>query len=191
MKFWDVDCNQNNIADTCDIACSGFEGLCGNVIGCGLSGDENSDGVPDECNQPPDCSVAGAEPDELWPPSHDFKDITIAGVTDPDGDPVTSVITSIFQDEAVDARGSGNTSPDGTGVGTPTARVRSERTGRGDGRVYHIGFDADDGQGGQCSGEVTVCVPHDQRPGHFCGDQGPKYDSTVEASDRSGRRKNR
>ena len=122
----------------------------------------------------------GAEPDELWPPSHGFKDITIAGVTDPDGDPVASVITSIFQDEAVDARGSGHTSPDGTGVGTPTARVRSERTGRGDGRVYHIGFGADDGQGGQCSGEVTVCVPHDQRPNHFCVDQGALYDSTQQ-----------
>jgi hypothetical protein len=180
LKFWDVDCNQNEVADTCDIYCAGFGGLCetGYLGFCGRSEDENGDNVPDECNRPPDCNNAGAEPDELWPPSHGFKEIAIAGVTDPNGDPVTSVITSIFQDEAVDARGSGNTSPDGTGVGTATAQVRSERTGGGDGRVYHIGFNADDGQGGQCSGEVTVCVPQDQRPDHFCVDQGPLYDST-------------
>jgi len=191
LKFWDVDCNQNDIADTCDISCGGFGGLCGNVIGCGRSSDDNSDGVPDECNLPPDCGAAGAEPDELWPPSHGFKDITIAGVTDPDGDPVASVITSIFQDEAVDARGSGNTSPDGTGVGTSTAQVRAERTGTGDGRVYHIGFNADDGRGGQCTGEVTVCVPHDQRPNHFCVDQGPLYDSTQQFEKRGNNRRRR
>ena len=76
----------------------------------------------------------------------------------------------------------GNTCADGVGVGTESASVRAERSGTkkvpGDGRVYHIGFTADDGQGGMCAATVTVCVPHDQRPGHVCVDQGPLFDST-------------
>ena len=136
-------------------------------------------------NQPPDCSAAEANPSELWPPNHRGVPIAVLGVTDPDGDEVSITIDSIRQDEPVlEARtGSGNTCPDGAGVDTDTAEVRAERAGKpkvpGDGRVYHIAFTADDGMGGACRGEVTVCVPHDQRPGHVCVDQGSLFDSTV------------
>lgn len=138
-----------------------------------------------ECNEPPDCSGASASPSQLWPPNHRFVLITILGVTDPDGDPITFTIDSIFQDERVRQAGggAGNTSPDGMGMGTSTARVRAERNGTprtpGDGRVYTIGFTADDGNGGTCVGTVTVCVPHDQRPGASCVNGGPLYDSTI------------
>jgi len=57
LKFWDEDCNANDVADTCDVDCAGVSGLCAEVIGCGSSSDENGDGVPDECNRPPDCSM--------------------------------------------------------------------------------------------------------------------------------------
>jgi len=132
-------------------------------------------------NHNPDCSNAAPSVATLWPPNHKFVPITITGVTDPDGDPVTITIDSIFQDEPVDAEGSGNTAPDGKGVGTDTAEVRAERSGTkkvpGNGRVYHIGFTADDGKGGTCSGTVKVCVPHDQADDE-CVDDGPLYDST-------------
>lgn len=133
-------------------------------------------------NTPPDCSAAGPDSDEIWPPDHKFADVSVAGVTDADGDEVAISISSIAQDEPVEGLGDGNTCPDGLGVGTSTASVRAERSGTaqtpGDGRVYHIGFTADDGRGGTCSATVTVCVPHDQRPGHVCVDQGALYDST-------------
>jgi hypothetical protein len=133
-------------------------------------------------NAPPDCSGAVAAPDLLWPPNHKFADVSVVGVNDPDGDPVTITITDIAQDEPLEGLGDGNTCPDADGVGTDIASVRVERSGSkkvpGDGRVYHISFTADDGQGGQCAGAVTVCVPHDQRPGHVCVDQGPLFDST-------------
>src|SRR5262249_46845835 len=58
----------------------------------------------------------------------------------------------------------GGTCPAATGVGTPTPHLRAERNGQGDGRTYHIDFIAA-GPGGTCSGEVTVCVPHDQGHG--------------------------
>jgi hypothetical protein len=85
-------------------------------------------------------------------------------------------IDSIFQDEAVDAPGSGNTAPDGRGVGTNTAEVRAERVAGGNGRVYHIAFTATDGAGGSCFGEVQVSVPGIQ--GRAI-DDGPQYDSTA------------
>ena len=140
------------------------------------------------CNQPPDCSAADAAPDELWPPNHKMRDIAIVGVTDPDGDPITLTVTGITQDEPVNGLGDGNTAPDGDGVGNSTAQVRAERAGAkkvpGNGRVYEISFDASDNQGGTCSGSVQVCVPHDQRPGHACLDDGQFFDSTSGASPR-------
>jgi len=140
-----------------------------------------------ECitNEAPDCSAAFASSGQLWPPNHAYHDITVEGVTDPDGDPVTITITGIFQDESVNGTGDGNTCPDGTGVGSSTASVRAERSGQGDGRVYHISYLAEDGQGGECEGTVTVCVPHSQGQGGGCVDQGPLFDST-DCSDAGG-----
>jgi hypothetical protein len=132
-----------------------------------------------ESNEPPDCSTAYAAPTLLWSPNHRFVPISILGVTDPDGDTLAITIDSIWQDEAVNARGSGNTAPDGRGVGTSIAEVRAERVGGGNGRVYHIGFTADDGNGGVCNGAVQVGVPHDQRPGAAPVDDGALYDSTL------------
>ncbi|HEX6865561.1 MAG TPA: hypothetical protein VF414_22225, partial [Thermoanaerobaculia bacterium] len=63
------------------------------------------------------------------------------------------------------------------GVGTAEVRVRAERSGQLDGRVYHLFFKAEDGRGGECEGEVTVCVPHDNKGA--CVDQGALHDSTV------------
>lgn len=129
-----------------------------------------------ELNQAPDCSGAVASKPTLWPANHKFNDIEVVGVTDAEGDPITITIDSIFQDEAVDARGSGNTAPDGQGVGTSTAEVRAERVGSGNGRVYHIGFTADDGFGGTCTGEVLVGVP--KSVNRTAVDDGALYDST-------------
>ena len=111
--------------------------------------------------------------------------VKITGVTDPDSDPLTITVLDITQDEAPSGPGPSHDVDD---VSCPDAlfatggvMVRAERDGAGDGRVYHIAFRAMDGRGGQCKGTVSVCVPHDQRPGHSCGDQGPQFDSTDES----------
>jgi hypothetical protein len=49
--------------------------------------------------------------------------------------------------------------------------------------VYHVTFLADDGRGGRCEGTVAVCVPHSQKLGDFCVDQGALFDSTVALCD--------
>ncbi len=148
--------------------------------------DTDGDGIGDACdtttpvNNDPVCSAATTSVVKLWPPNHKLKNVTISGITDEDGDSVTVTIISIFQDEPVKVKGSGDTSPDGFGVGTSVAKVRAERTGTQDGRVYFIGFTADDGNGGSCSGLVQLpVVPHDQSPKKIVGNQGALFDSTL------------
>jgi hypothetical protein len=128
-------------------------------------------------NGPPDCSGVTPSQSVLWPPNHRMMSITIQNVVDPDGDPLSIRITSIRQDEPTRGQGSGDSSPDGAGIGTSTAQVRAETAGNGDGRVYHVIFTANDGRGGECTGEVLVSVPHDQR-GALAGDTGARFDST-------------
>lgn len=131
-------------------------------------------------NSPPDCSNAVASLSGIWPANNKMQQINILNVTDPDGDPFTIEITSITQDEPVKGRGTGNLSPDGSGVGTDTAFVRAERDGNGDGRVYKISFTATDSTGAQSSSFVYVGVQHDQGKNVGCTDNGQNYDSTVE-----------
>ena len=148
--------------------------------------DGDSNGVNDSpilfdltavANRAPDCSAVTPDVGMLWPPNHKFTAVNILGVTDPDGDPVTITIDNIYQDEPVDEFGDGAFTPDGQGVGSSIASVRNERSGLQDGRFYHIGFTADDGQGGSCSGNVAVNVPHDKHTPPVDG--GALYDSTA------------
>ncbi len=132
--------------------------------------------TPLTVNAPPDCQAAYPSTVYLWPPNNNLVPINILGVSDQDGDPVTITITSIYQDEPV---GTGSDSPDGFGVGTSTAIVRSEREGTGDGRVYHIYFTASDGKGGTCNDQVRVGVSDNQGGGLDPIDGGPLYDSTI------------
>jgi hypothetical protein len=133
-------------------------------------------------NEPPNCSEAFADPGCLWPPNHKFVDVNIMGVTDPDGDPVTIDIVSITSDEATASdKGSGGKkhAPDGSGIGSETASVRAERSGKGDGRVYFIDFTASDGEGGVCEESVIVKVSHDQSAEDCPAvDSGQNYDAT-------------
>jgi hypothetical protein len=115
-------------------------------------------------NRPPDISDAYPSPEYLWPPNHKFVDVTIEGVSDPDGDEITITMLNITSNEPPNSH-----EPDYYGVGTDTASLRSERLGSGDGRVYTITFLASDGRGGEAVGTVYVYVPHDQS-GKDCGD---------------------
>ena len=129
-------------------------------------------------NEPPDCS--GVKPDvrTLWPPNHKYRLITLSGATDPDGDPVTLTITGVTQDEPLNGLGDGDTSPDAkAGPTSNRVFVRAERSGKGNGRVYRIAFAGSDGEGGTCTGHVTVGVPHDQGKGSTPVDSGSTVNS--------------
>ncbi|MBP8108740.1 MAG: DUF4832 domain-containing protein, partial [Caldilineaceae bacterium] len=153
------------------------------LVGNKLDGDGNGIGGDDfvlhfaVVNWSPDCSAAVPSVAAIWPVNHKFVAVNVLGVTDPQSDPLTITITGIWQDEPVDTDGDGKHMPDGQGIGTSTAQVRAERTGGGNGRLYHIDFVADDGNGGSCAGEVQVGVPHDKKDTPV--DDGRLYDSTL------------
>lgn len=131
-------------------------------------------------NDPPTCS---ATPDvvTLWPPNHQLVLITLSGATDPNGDPITYTADSIYQDEPLtgSGQGAGNTPWDAT---LSPVQVRAERNGNpktpGNGRVYYINFTASDPAGEFCTGQVQVCVPHDQGGSSSCVADGPNVKST-------------
>ena len=132
-------------------------------------------------NDPPDCSTVAPSVVSLWPSDGKMVSVSISGATDSDGDDtlITHVVTAVFQDEEVGKKVDGQLFN-----GSDTVKVRSERDGNGDGRVYHIMFTATDegGFGLSCSGEVRVAtVPHDQSSDANIDliDGGPLYDSTV------------
>jgi len=131
----------------------------------------------------PECAAAVAVVGNIWPPNHQVTPIPIAGVSDPEGDPVTIEAIGVTQDEPVSDYGTGNTSPDARIV-NGQAQVRAERLGEGNGRVYRISFRADDGRGGHCEGAVAVCVAHDWHTGHACVDDGQNYNS-LEGAERA------
>lgn len=108
-------------------------------------------------NRPPDVSNAYPSTEYLWPPNHMFVDVTIEGVSDPDGDNISITILNITHNEPANSH-----EPDYYGIGTDTALLRSERSGCSDGRVYTITFLASDGKGGETVGTVNVYVDHDQ-----------------------------
>lgn len=148
----------------------------GNVI--------SGDGCSAQClieapvNDPPVCDGASADPMQLWPPNHKFANVGIVGVMDPDGDDVSLTITTVTQDEPVKVN-KGDKSPDAKINPDSTVAVRVERSAQGDGRVYRIGFTADDGNGGTCAGVVRTCVPHDQGQGNDCVDGGDGINSLL------------
>jgi hypothetical protein len=123
-----------------------------------------------------DCRKARPDTLQLWPPNHKLVAVVILGVTDASGRTWPATATAVRQDEPVDGLGEGDTSPDAT---LNPLKLRSERAGPGDGRIYKVDFIARDDRGGTCTGTVTVCVPHSQGgQGRDCVDSGVRYDST-------------
>jgi Tol biopolymer transport system component len=122
-------------------------------------------------NRPPDCSSVSATPSSLFPPNGKLVSVTLGGGTDPDGDPVSLVITGVTQDEPPGG------APDAVlGPAPNQVSLRAKRDGGGDGRVYRVAFDATDGRGGECTGTAVVGVPHDQ--GSVARDSAPpSFDS--------------
>ena len=145
---------------------------------------ENSIVIPlqVDSNRPPDCSTADGFTLNLWPPNHKLESIDIlksTNISDPDGDSVSIRVDDITQDEPVNGLGSGDTSPDGFGIGSDVAKIRAERSGKGNGRVYEIIFTASDDRGGSCESSINVSVPKNKQ-GSLAIDDGQIYDSTQQ-----------
>jgi hypothetical protein len=125
-------------------------------------------------NDPPSVSLARPTIACLWPPNHKLVPVGITGVSDADDD-VTITIDRVTQDEPTKGLGDGDTAIDAVINGNGTVLLRAERSGKGNGRVYHVHFTASDLEG-SASGVVTVCVPHDRNKSAIDG--GELFDST-------------
>ncbi|MBI4509318.1 MAG: hypothetical protein HY698_06755 [Deltaproteobacteria bacterium] len=107
----------------------------------------------------------------LWPPNHKMHELRlsdcVAEATSACGGPIdvdtAGEILSIYSDEPEDSRGNGdgNTLQDIVIVGPSTFRVRAERNGCGNGRVYGIKFRVTK-ESGSTDATCFVGVPHDQ-----------------------------
>jgi hypothetical protein len=123
-----------------------------------------------------DCASARPSVSSLWPPDHRLVPVAVQGVTSSDGSDVSIQMDEILQSERTEGLGDGDACPDGQGIGTDTAQIRSERSGGGSGRIYTLRFTARTDTGGLCQGSVNLCVQHDRV--HDCAAAAATFDST-------------
>ena len=114
---------------------------------------------------PPTLTV-DAEPLVLWPANHDYHtvsldDLGLAAGDDCDGavGPDDVVILSVTSDEAENAWADGNTTEDIVVDDCRTVRLRAERQGRSDGRVYTLTLAVADAAGNLTTATYEVHVP--------------------------------
>jgi hypothetical protein len=103
----------------------------------------------------------------LWPPNHNMVDIIIeANASDNSG--YVTLIASVMSNEAEEGLGDGDMTPDWTipsidqNTGIIILKLRAERSGRGNGRVYSIFINAIDQSGNSSKAVVEIIVPHDK-----------------------------
>ena len=117
---------------------------------------------------PPDLTVS-VTPSVFWPPNHKLvtvrADIHISDVCDANT-PVKLV--SIMSNEPDNEKeGDGNTANDiqGADLGTDDRefQLRAERSGKGNGRIYTIIYEATDASGNRTLSQTTVTVPKKSR----------------------------
>ncbi len=115
---------------------------------------------------PPVIVSVSATPNCLWPPNHFMIPIKLCvKATDACG-PVSWKILGVTSNEAVNGKGDGNTCPDWQIVNDHCLKLRSERSGKGSGRVYTITVQASDEAGNLSDTKtVTVTVPKSQGKG--------------------------
>jgi hypothetical protein len=125
-------------------------------------------------NDPPTLVNPRADVGVLWPPDHRLVPVRILGVVDPNNN-ATITINSVKQDEPTNGLGDGDTAIDAI-VNGDSVMLRAERSGNGNGRVYHVCFTAADLEG-SVSGCVNVVVPKSKKT-DIAVDGGSLYDST-------------
>jgi len=102
-------------------------------------------------------------PPVLWPPNHKMKNVSVDYTsTDNCPGPITCAVT-VTSDEPQSGTGNGDQSPDWNILNDHHIKLRAERAGDGDGRVYTVKVTCTDAHGNTASGNKTVLVPHDMR----------------------------
>ena len=127
------------------------------------------------------CSVTTAL---LWPPNSDLVNVGLTvSASDNDGQLPTLEI-AVFSDEDDEGQAA-MMSPDARNVAPSTLRLRAERDGEGDGRVYVIRIKATDQSNNSSFSYCTVVVPKSQSKAHV-GEVNAQAAAAVAAFDANG-----
>ena len=100
----------------------------------------------------------------LWPPNHQMENVGLSVNAADNGGGTPVIQVAVFSDEGDLAPDSGNFSPDAGNIAPGTLRLRSERMGSGDGRVYLIAVTATDASSNASHACVAVVVSQSQSP---------------------------
>jgi hypothetical protein len=114
-------------------------------------------------NEFPVVSQPTTNPNTLWPPNHQMVDVAV-NYTATDNCPLTCVLT-VSSNEPVNGLGDGDTAPDWEVVDAHNVRLRSERAGKGSGRIYTITTTCTDASGNTTVKTSTVLVPSSMKGG--------------------------
>jgi uncharacterized repeat protein (TIGR01451 family) len=113
-------------------------------------------------NPPPSITNVSATPSQLWPPDHKLVNVLVNyRVVDNCGMVVTRL--SVASNEPVNGTGDGDTAPDWEVVNARLVRLRAERAGNRNGRIYTITVTASDSAGQMSKQTVQVIVPKSQK----------------------------
>jgi hypothetical protein len=110
----------------------------------------------------PSLSQLAASPSVLWPPNHKLVDVAIHyTAADNCSQPAAIACTlDVDSNEPIDGIGDGHTTPDWLVTNVHRVQLRSERSGKGGGRIYSVAVECRDEAMNGVGATVDVVAPH-------------------------------
>jgi hypothetical protein len=125
----------------------------------------NSESASFTVDNPVPVITASVETDSLMQNPHDLEAVGLQASATDGPCPVPPLVVTVHSDEDDEEHGSSSQfSPDATEIAPGTLRLRAERVGMADGRVYLIVVSATDEAGGTGFATLTVTVPKSSSP---------------------------
>jgi YVTN family beta-propeller protein len=112
-------------------------------------------------DQSPSITDTAVDKPALWPPNHKMVDVTVSYSSSDNCGAITCWL-SVTSNEPEDGTGDGDTAPDWEVIDAHHVRLRAERAGTGNGRIYTITITCTDSTGNSSTQTVTVSVPKNQ-----------------------------
>ncbi len=109
---------------------------------------------------PPQFDTLTITPDMLWPANHKYVDVTVTAEASDNFDPSPTVtLVSVTSNEPDNGEDDGNTVDDIVIVDDYAFKLRAERSGVGNGRIYTITYEVTDSCGNTATASAIVSVP--------------------------------
>ena len=115
-------------------------------------------------NEGPVITRVSASPGGLWPANHKMRNLTI-WYTASDNCGAVSTVLSVKSNEADAGISPDDVPKDWEVIDSRHVKLRAERSGNGNGRIYTVTITSTDGSGNVATNSVNVTVPHHMGPG--------------------------